>query len=61
MFHSLRKIISRLDAVDWILVSVLSVAMGVLVCLMADGCNRHARQTHPTPQNQNVSPGIVYV
>ena len=60
MFHGLRKIISRLDVGDWILASMLSVAMGALVCLVADGYNQHTRQTTPTPQNQNVSPGIVY-
>ena len=57
MFHSLRTIISRLDVSDWF-AAVLLVVCVVVGCV--DGNNRHARRTHPTPQNQNVSPGIAH-
>ena len=60
MFHSLRKIISRLDVSDWFAaVSAVLLVVGVVVGCVG-GNNRHTRHTHPTPQNQNVSPGIVY-
>ena len=60
MFHGLRKIISKLDTGDWF--AVVSVALFV-VCIISgyvDGNKANARHTPPTPQNQNVPPGIVY-